>query len=78
MGRRNKKYIYIYCNIQSNGLVCNKKYLYFFLMIEDNFDIWNFLMHVLLSNESSNSIFDYSYEEVKVTYNISGVLNKYM
>ena len=47
-------------------------------MIEDNFDICIYLMHVLLSNESSNSIFDYSYEEVKVKYNNSGVLNKYM
>ena len=48
-------------------------------MIEDNFNICIIiLMHVLLSNESSNSIFDYSYEEVKVKYNNSGVLNKYM
>ena len=78
MGRRNKKIIYIYCNMQSNGVVCNKKYLYFFLMIEDNFDICIFLMHVLLSNKSSNSIFDYSYEEVKVKYNNGGVINKYM
>ena len=33
-----------------------------------------FLIHVLLSNESSNSIFDYFYEVEKVKYNNSGVL----
>ena len=47
-------------------------------MIEDNYNICIFLMHVLLSNESSNSIFDYFYEVEKVKYNNSGVLNKYM
>ena len=48
-------------------------------MIEDNFNIiMYFLMHVLLSNESNNSIFDYFYEEANVKYNNSGVLNKYM